>query len=331
MRYVVYGAGAVGGTIGARLFEAGRDVLLIARGAHYDAIGRDGLRYGDPEATRVLRIPVIDHPERVDWRGDDVVVLAMKGQGTAEALEALEAVAPRSVPVVCAQNGVENERAALRLRPNVYAMVVMMPATHLEPGAVDADSLPIVGVLDIGRYPAGVDQVAVQMAADLTAAGFRSVADADVMRWKYQKLLLNLSTAVRAMCGPESDDDSAEAVARTRLGDALRAEALACYRSAGISLPAPEELQARWDGAVTPKPIAGRPRVAGSGWQSLARGVGSIESDFTNGEIVLLGRLHGVLTPVNELVRQRSGQVARSHGAPGSVALLELAAGVGLD
>ena len=45
--------------------------------------------------------------------------------------------------------------------------------------------------------------------------------------------------------------------------------------------------------------IGGRRRGGGSSWQSLARGTGTIETDYLNGEIVLLGRLHGVPTPVN--------------------------------
>ena len=48
MRYVVVGAGAVGGTIGVRLAEAGRDVVLVARGRHLDAIREHGLRLDDP-------------------------------------------------------------------------------------------------------------------------------------------------------------------------------------------------------------------------------------------------------------------------------------------
>ena len=46
MRYIIYGAGAIGGTIGAGLFEAGRDVVLIARGDHGRAIKSGGLRFG---------------------------------------------------------------------------------------------------------------------------------------------------------------------------------------------------------------------------------------------------------------------------------------------
>ncbi|MYE83629.1 MAG: ketopantoate reductase family protein, partial [Gammaproteobacteria bacterium] len=45
MRFIIYGAGGIGGTIGARLHLTGHDVLLIARGAHLDALRTDGLRF----------------------------------------------------------------------------------------------------------------------------------------------------------------------------------------------------------------------------------------------------------------------------------------------
>ena len=62
MRFVVYGAGAIGGVIGARLFQSGHDVALIARGAHYDAIRDHGLRIQSPADDATLPIPVVDHP-----------------------------------------------------------------------------------------------------------------------------------------------------------------------------------------------------------------------------------------------------------------------------
>jgi 2-dehydropantoate 2-reductase len=329
MRYVIYGAGAVGATIGARLFEARHEVVFIARGAHYEALRSRGLSYSDPESSRMLRIPVVDHPAAVDWRAEDVVLLAMKSQSTEEAVRTLAAVGPESLALVCAQNGVENERMALRRFAHVYGMCVMMPATHLAPGEVDADSLPIVGVLDIGQYPAGTDAVAEAVAANLSASGFRSEADASIMRWKYDKLLLNLSTALRAACGPEDDDDPDAASLRATLTAALRVEALACYARAGIGLPTEEERVARIEGAMTIRPIPGRPRIAGSGWQSLARGTGNIESDYLNGEITLLGRLYGVPTPVNTAVQRLSSELARRRVPPGSLALAEVAAAAG--
>src|SRR3954471_18842375 len=153
MRFIVYGAGAIGGVIGARLAQHACDVVLIARGAHRDAIRAHGLtiEWGDERLT--LPIPVVATPDEVDFGSDDVVLLAMKSQDTRGALDKLAVVASPTVPVVCAQNGVANERAALRHFANVYAMCVMCPAMHLEPGVVQAYSSPVSGLLDLGRYP----------------------------------------------------------------------------------------------------------------------------------------------------------------------------------
>ena len=108
----------------------------------------------------------------------------MKTQDTSAALDALAAVAPETIAVVCAQNGVENERLALRRFAGVYGMGVMLPATHLEPGSVEAHSVPVPGILDLGCYPSGVDDRAAAIAADLGAAGFVSEPQPSIMRWK---------------------------------------------------------------------------------------------------------------------------------------------------
>ena len=65
-------------------------------------------------------------------------------------------------------------------------------------------------------------------------------------------------------------------------------------------------------------PVNGAERVGGSSWQSLTRGTGSIEADFLNGEIILLGREHGVPTPLNEVLQRLANQAARYARAPGS-------------
>ena len=61
---------------------------------------------------------------------------------------------------MCLQNGVANESAALRRFANVYGICVMLPASHLEPGLVVAHSAPVPGILDVGRFPDGVDDTA---------------------------------------------------------------------------------------------------------------------------------------------------------------------------
>jgi 2-dehydropantoate 2-reductase len=77
------------------------------------------------------------------------------------------------------------------------------------------------------------------------------------------------------------------------------------------------------------QPVNGSPRGGGSSWQSLTRGTGSIEADYLNGEIVLLGREHGVPTPVNEVLQRLANQAARERQAPGSTGPSEVMALIG--
>ncbi len=199
--YVVYGAGAIGGLVGGRLFEAGFDVTLIARGTHLRAVRARGLRLESPAGSSTLPVPTVGHPAEIDWGPGHVVLMAVKSHQTATALVELAAAAPVETPVVCAQNGIANEVAALRMFPHVQSVCVMCPATHLEPGVVQAWSSPISGLLDIGRYPDGSDQVTRSVAADLSGATFSSQPVVDIRRWKHRKLLTNLGNVVEALCG----------------------------------------------------------------------------------------------------------------------------------
>ena len=316
MRYVVFGAGAVGGAIGGRLFEHGHEVVLIARGPHLEALRARGLELRSPDAAVTLPIPAVDGPGRVGFGPDDVVLLATKSQDTAAALDALRAVSREDLPVVCAQNGVDNERMALRSFARVYGMCVMLPASHLEPGVVEVNSSPVTGILDLGRLPSGTDDVARRMAADLEASSFSSRPDPAIMRQKYAKLLMNLGNALEAASGTEAR--GGELYARAR------AEGEACLLAAGIDFASRDEDRARRGDLLRLRPVDGRRRLGGSSWQSLSRATGAIEADYLNGEIVLLGRLHGVPTPVNELLRTVANRMARQRSAPGSVSIDDL-------
>ncbi len=318
-RYVVFGAGAIGGVVGARLAQSGHDVALVARGAHRDAIAERGLQIDDPDASAVVRVPVTDDVATLDPGPDDIVLLAVKGQDTPAALEALAPWAPE-LPVVCLQNGVANEAAILRLFRDVYAVPVMCPAEHLRPGVVQANSAPITGLFDIGRYPSGVDDRCEEIAAALRASTFESIVRPDVMRWKWRKLMMNLGNAVDAACG--------RAHGNGRILEAVWAEAEAVVAAAGIDIASEAEDRERRGDRLSIRPVAGSERGGGSSWQSLARSTGSIETDLFNGEISLLGRMHGIPTPVNEGLQRVAREMARTGAAPGSMTPEELAARV---
>jgi len=319
LRYVLYGAGAVGGVIGGRLFEAGHDVTFVARGDHGRALRAHGLTLADPDRNECLAVPAVEHPSELAWDGGDIVILAMKTQDTEPALRDLASVAPPGVAVVCAQNGVENERLALRRFADVYAMCVMLPGSHVEPGTVIVHSAPVPGILDIGRYPTGSDTVAGQIANDLETSGFSSRPSDSIMRSKYAKLLMNLGNALEATTGGDGAQDSGGADARIALYGRARTEAEACFAAAGIDAASDEEDRERRGDLLRIRRVDGQRRGGGSSWQSLARGTGAIETDHLNGEIVLLGRQHGVPTPANELLQRTANRMARDHAEPGSV------------
>ena len=69
-------------------------------------------------------------------------------------------------------------------------------------------------------------------------------------------------------------------------------------------------------------------RLGGSSTQSLARGTGSIETDWLNGEIVLLGRLHGVPAPANAWFLDLSARLVREGRKPGEIPVAEVEAGL---
>jgi 2-dehydropantoate 2-reductase len=316
MRHIVYGAGGIGGVMGARLHQSGHDVLLIARGAHFEAIRDNGLRVQSSIEDCTLEIPVVDHPSKIQWRDGDVVYLGMKSQDTHDAVTTLEAVAPADTPIVSLQNGVANERVALRIFANVYGICVMCPTNHLMPGVVQAYWAPVTGLLDIGRYPDGIDDTAEEIAAALRASTYESVARPDIMRWKYGKLIMNLGNGIDAMCGP--------AARETELFRIVRGEGVATLQAAGIDFVDSEEDANRRGDVMQLKPIEGQLRGGGSTWQSLERGLGSVETDYLNGEIVLIGRLHGIPTPANELMQRLTAKAAREGIAAGSVDPQEL-------
>jgi 2-dehydropantoate 2-reductase len=313
MRYVIIGAGAIGGVLGARLHDTGHDTVLVARGANAAALREHGLTLATPTGTTVHQIPVIDRVTEI--RPDDVLVLAVKTQHTIAALDALPLT--EDTPVLCAQNGVENERIALRRFANVYGMCTIIPATHLSPGVVIAPCAPHSGAAVVGRCPSGKDTVADRIAADLDESGLPAIADPDVMAWKYAKLINNIPNAVEALIHPDDADAAAD------LAKAIQAEADTVLAAAGIHRVSDDILAQFRAGRVVPQDVPGY-AAGNSTWQSLIRGTGTVETDYFNGEITLLGRQHVIPTPLNTAIQHATHAAARDNRAPNTLALSEL-------
>ena len=316
MRVIIYGAGGIGGVIGAQLFKADQEVVLIARGPHLEKVQKDGLHYETPNGTDILPLTAVGHPSEIDLRDDDVVLLTMKAQHTLDALDTLRAVAGENIPVICGQNGVANERMALRRFRHVYGMLIYLPSTFLEPGTIQTTSAKTIGVLDTGVFPNGVDDRVKTLMAMLEEANFSARPTADIMRWKYGKLMINLGNALNALA-PRNDEANP-------VRELLRAECRAVYAAAGIAYTEEDEITARRGDLMKAGKINGVGRQGDSSWQGLMRGNRDIEADYLNGEIIMLGRLHGVPTPANEVVLRLANRMAREGIAPQSMSAVDL-------
>jgi len=332
MRYVIVGAGAIGGVVGARLAQHGGEhpPLLIARGDHGAAIADRGLRIRSPDDDTTVQVDVAATPEAVRLMTDDVLVFATKtqaveaalvqwvdrpvfGAGAAEGAGAV-GTAGDLLPVFTALNGIESERIALRYFARVFGVCVWLPGVHLTPGEVVVRIGPSSGTFIVGRYGSPADdadrELMGTLATDWESATFHVHVVDDVMTWKHRKLLANLGNALQALLGPSAHGAS-------RILGRLTDEAEAVYRAAGITWPndGAEEAWRGDDFAVRPVPgLDGA--LGGSSWQSVQRGAGSIETDFLNGEIVLLARSMGQDAPLNSRVQALARQAsARAAGA----------------
>ena len=177
-------------------------------------------------------------------------------------------------------------------------------------------SAPLRGLLDVGRYPRGATAIDTALAEAFTVAGFGSEPRDDIMAYKRTKLLPNLTNALDAMLGVGGRGHP--------LGEAAQREAIAVYDAAGLSRAAHVDEDPRRK-QMPRGEIAGAKRTGGSTWQSLARGAHELETDYLNGEIALLGRLHGVPTPINDKLQRLAARFARDGRAPGSLDPAELA------
>ena len=102
-------------------------------------------------------------------------------------------------------------------------------------------------------------------------------------------------------------------------------EAIACLEAAGVPFASDEEDPVRREKELPVRTIGISERPGGSTWQSLARHTPTTEVDYLNGEIVWLGRMHGVPTPVNEALQRLMRQAAIDGATPGSMTIEQLA------
>ncbi len=314
MRFIIYGAGGIGCVIGGHLFRQDSDVVLVGNAQHIEAINTHGLKLVTGDETFTLKIPAVKTANALaPFGGDDVVLLCAKSQHTVKCLGQLKnAGAPRSLPIFCVQNSILNESSASRVFDRVYGVMIMIPAIFMTPGEIINPIVRRYGVIELGCYPSGTDELCVQVADPLRRAGFFVNVHPDVMKSKAAKCLLNLSNALDAITDGKGDGRA--------FRDRARKEAVQVWNAAGIAWEEGESFQKRVRSEYGDRKIpTGYENMEkrSSSWQSLARGTGNIEAAQLNGDVVMLGKQLGIATPYNELLWRIADEMALHGIKPG--------------
>ena len=294
MRMAVMAAGAVGGYFGARMAAAGHDVAFIARGAHRDAIRRDGLKIESALGDLHLKdVNVADDPKQVG--PVDVALFAVKLWDTESAAAQARPLVGARTRVITLQNGVDSVE---RLAPILGDEATIGGATYVvtniaRPGVIRHTGT--VARIRCGRLDGRSDGVLAACVNEMKSAGI-DITLADHMLvdiWKKFVMLSGTSSitaSTRQPLGVIRDDEDMRAFFFK-----LMDETMAVGRAAGVALPA--DYAAELERAVTGFP----PNMKASMANDLDAG-NRLELDWLAGKVVALGRKLGVAAPAQEAV-----------------------------
>ena len=292
MKIVMMGSGGVGGYYGARLQQAGHEVAFVARGAHAEAMRKNGLRIRSELGDAQLSVRVLEDPAQAGPA--DLAVIAVKLWDTEAAARAVARV-PRAA-VVSLQNGVDKDEvlAGALGRDRVLGGVTHIAAVIAEPGMIaQTGKLQRVtlGELDGSRTPR------LQATADaFRSAGVEAVVSDDIRRVTWEKFVfLSALSGLTALTRKPIGEVRANPATRSLLLEALR-EAVAVARAEGAGLDdafAQKQLE-----TVDSLPAGMLSSMA----QDLLRGR-RLELPWLSGAVVRRAEKHGLRVPAHQAIQ----------------------------
>ncbi|MCA1829436.1 MAG: 2-dehydropantoate 2-reductase [Myxococcales bacterium] len=322
MKVCVYGAGAIGGFIGARLALAGEDVSLIARGPHLKAMQQNGLKLISEGKTSVVKLRCTDDARELGPQ--DYVILSVKAHGLRSIADPVQHLLGERTALVPTINGVpwwyfyesggpyENTRLKSvdpdgtlweKLSPSRVIGCIVYPAVDVvEPGVLEHT---YSNRFDLGEPDGSKSERAVAFSRAMIKAGMRCPVRQRIRDNLWVKLWGNLSfnmicSLTTADLSGVIADPGTRAVARTMM---LEGQAVA--EKLGVTFPL--DVDARIKGAQdvgVHKP---------STLVDLERGR-PMEIEPMLGAVVEMGRLVGLPTPTCDIVLALVRQRARAAG-----------------
>lgn len=295
MRIAAMAAGAVGGYFGARLAAAGHDVFFIARGAHRDAIARNGLRIESVHGDLHLPKPnVTDDPAKVG--AVDIVLFAVKLWDTETAAASARPLLGPDSRLITFQNGVDSvERLSAVLGADrVVGGAAYIATTIASPGVIRHTSG--FATIRFGRADKKPDARLNAFVDAGKAARIDIGLSDDIQRELWQKFIFLTAMAgstasLRSPIGPIVADPELRGFFR-----ALMEEAFAVGKAKGVALD-PVYLDDRMNFVTTKV----EPGMRASMAHDLERG-NRLELDWLAGKVRALGRELGIPTPASDTV-----------------------------
>ena len=322
MRIAIFGAGAIGGLLAARLARSGAEVTVIARGPHLAAMQAEGLRLVSGGET------IVAHPRCVadaaEAGAQDFVIVTLKAHGLPAAAPAIAKMMGPETALVTAVNGVPywyfhalegpwRDRRVESVDPGGIVWETLPPARAIGCIVYPAAEVVAPGVIEHGygdRFtlgePDGTRSARCErLAAALQAAGFKAPIRPRIRDEIWVKLWGNMAfNPLSALTGATLD----RLTGRPDLRAAARAmmvEGQAVAEAFGVRFAIDVD-----------KRIAGAAEVGAhrtSMLQDLERGR-PMEIDALLGAVVELGQLAGVASPACDLVLALVRERARSAG-----------------
>ena len=319
MRYLIYGAGAVGGLIGGHLSAAGHDVTLVTRGAHREAMAKRGLilRERGKDRDETIRVnAVLPGEEKPPY---DVVYVTLKAHQIAASAQHIARLRAKDGCLVFVQNGlpwwyferIDSPYAGHRLRTldpdgtlaatlpveTVVGAVIFKPLDHIAPGVIVHSHAP-TDRLVIGEVDNSATARLEAIAADLGPAGLKTEVSSDIRKVKWTKLLSNsVWNPLCALTQARGDQVAAYPPSRA-VAIAMMKETLAVARSVGVALDAdPDKIVAA---------MATR-KAATSSTLTDVRSGRQLELDALDRSIIEIAELTGVPTPCLRTVAAVAG------------------------
>lgn len=325
----IYGAGAVGLVVGARLAHAGEDVLFVTRRA--DAARRireEGVRFEDPasgEAWTARAAAVAGAAGAREKVARGPVLFAMRRSQVAQAARALAPFAPDAT-VASLQNDLGSEDELAEHFPRVLGVVVRQTCTRAADNAARAVG---GGRLVVGTHPEGACDEARVLAETLRAAGYDVGLSRRIAEDQWLKLCINLMSAPNALVRREDHETRAFVEAKARLLE----EARAVVEAAGIATRSCDGRdrsladEIAWQRASLARGQSARKLpIYNQVWSALRHG-GPLEADAYHRRFVALAREHGLAAPTNARVLAVLERAARDGLGPECLAAAELLAG----